>query len=218
MDTNETKIEDEEGEVQKKKLLQEEQIAEFLVCNSETSLFDVDKVIKSQDDSCIEKVDDAYPLSSTLFPSIIKIHTTGSRAEKMWNSKSDTDIFYEIGPGLIYQKDQAVRDGGCFLLEEADHTGFYRIYDSKGGGYLYPKDLQMKLAPTFQYLENDEPSNDAKRRKTNHTAVKFDNRNLSWKRNDHVIGLKLEKWPDTIKDHLVTKYGLQVVKPILGKE
>ena len=228
----------EEAEKKKKKI-REEQIKEFLVCHFEMKLFEPDKLnSRRKKDFCIKKVDDAFPISSTCFPSIMKIHTTGSRAEKLWISNSDTDIIYEIGPGLVYQNDRVEKTkedqnkkhqellieskstSGTkyFFWEETEHVGHYRIYDSKGGGYLYPKDLQMKLAPTFKYLQDDETNNNENKSKTNQAAVTFDNNKKNVKRNDHVIGLKLDKWPDSIKDQLILKLGVNVAEQLLGKK
>ena len=280
--------ENEEGEKKKTKMksLKEEQISELLVCGFEMQLYESDKLFSNKK-ICIEKVDDAFPISSTCFPSILKIHTTGSRAEKLWHQFSDTDILYEIGPGLVCQKnnnrpttqttekDQTysettltkeplANDPGCFFWEETDHVGHYRIYDSKGGGYLYPKDLQMKLAPTFTYLENNKQSSATEQNETNQAAVTLNDNNTnnvrsdgnhlwcggnnvwpgwnnvrpgwnhSWRggnnvrpdweniqiggNKDHIIGLKLDKWPESIKNDLVLKLGVQAVEKLIGKK
>lgn len=245
MDENKEKKNNKDEEaVKKEKKLKEEQIKEFLVCACEMRLFKPDKMYSDrQYDYCTKKVDDAFPISSTCFPSIIKIHTTGSRAEKLWSSQSDTDILYEIGPDLVYQKNQVVETtvdqnrkhsetlvesksasgGGCFFWEETEHVGHYRVYDSKGGGYLYPKDLQMKLAPTLQYLQNNKiGTTRVDNEETNQAALMFSNEYMKYtqlgKGNDHVIGLKLDKWPDSIKDQLIHKLGAHVVEQLIGKK
>ena len=160
------------------------------------------------------------------FPVITKIHTTGSRAEKLWIPyHSDVDIIYEIGPGLVYPKtlpESQIDDG--FFWEEAEHIGYYRVSDSKGG-YIYPQDLQMKLAPTFQYLNSNQnlprynnqikgryKIQDTRQEKTE-AAVNLNDSH------DHVIGLKLDKWPHSIKQQFTSKLKSVPldVQQILGK-
>ena len=209
------------------------QIHEFLVCAYEIQCFENDKECRKAklEDYCIKKIDDEFSLSSIFFPAITKIHTTGSRAEKLWIPSSDKDTVYEIGPGLVSQKPPPGSQlDNVFFWEEAENIGYYRVSDSKGG-YIYPQDLQMKLAPTFQYLNKlSNRSNqdhlqtvsplpqakggyDANEEKTN-AAVKLDDDD------DHVIGLKLDKWPDSVQEHFKLKlesapFNLQ---EIFGKE
>ena len=201
----------------------EKQIEEYLTCVYETRQFSGDKERRKAklEDYCITKIDDKFPLSSISFPAITKIHTTGSRAEKLWTSKSDKDMIYEIGPGLVYPKKPTneskqlwIPGAPCrFFLEEAEHIGHYRIVDSNGG-YIYPQDLQMKLAPTLQYLNNSSRGSkyDPSQAKTEASAKLSDNK-------DHVIGLKLDEWPASIKQQFISKLKLASfeIKKILGK-
>ena len=211
-----------ENEEEKKNILREEQIKEFLFCEYEIKIFTVDKECRQDklEDYCDKKIVDVLPMSSVSFPAITKIHTTGSRAEKLWIDKSDKDIIYEIGPGLIEKKMESQKDVGFFWEDAEQNIGYYRVFDSKGG-YLYPQDLQMKLAPTFQYLDMDAPKknqqsssqNVAKKRKMTQAAVNLNNGH------DHVIGLKLDEWPDSIKNEFTPKLKLtpSEIQQILGK-
>ena len=222
-----------ENEEEKNNILREEQIKEFLFCKYEIKINTVDETCRQDEleDYCDKKIADVLPMSSVSFPAITKIHTTGSRAEKLWIDKSDKDIIYEIGPGLIYQKKMESQkddlhhqryplDVGFFWEDAEQNIGYYRVFDSKGG-YLYPQDLQMKLAPTFQYLDMDAPINNrqsssqnvAKKRKMTQAAVNLNNGH------DHVIGLKLDKWPDSIKNKFTPKLKLtpSEIQQILGK-
>ena len=221
------------------------QIHEFLVCAYEIQCFENDKECRKAklEGFCIKKIDDEFPLSSIFFPAITKIHTAGSRAEKLWIPSSDKDTVYEIGPGLVSQKlPPGSQIDNEFFWEEAGHSGYYRVSDSKGG-YIYPQDLQMKLAPTFQYLnklsnrsnqdhlqmespffESSMPiyynrypqakgGYDANEEKTN-AAVKLDDDD------DHVIGLKLDKWPDSVQQQFESKLKSApfYLREIFGKE
>ena len=220
-------------------LLQEAQIQEFLDIEHEIQIFDSDYqcMRDTLEDYCISKIDEQFPLSTSSFPAITKIHTTGSRAEKLWIPKySDEDTIYEIGPGLVYPKQQlltsptpmlqrpqgdltATFNENRFFMEEAEHIGHYRITDSKGG-YLYPQDLQMKLAPTFQYLELNKPKT-INHRHGFHRGNRKNNSDSEWRYDDghertdaavklnddhdHVIGLKVDQWPPSIKYQLTVK-------------
>ena len=103
------------------------QIHDFLVCAYEIQCFKNDKECREAklEDYCIKKIDDEFPLSSIFFPAITKIHTAGSRAEKLWIPSSDKDIVYEIGPGLVYPKIQRSLIDNGFFWEEAEHMGYY---------------------------------------------------------------------------------------------
>ncbi|XP_057293158.1 uncharacterized protein LOC130621822 [Hydractinia symbiolongicarpus] len=94
---------------------------------------------------CFTYLDDDLPISHTLFPIITKAVKTGSRAERVYLSHSDVDYIYEIGPLKVYSVIDSLRRKK-FTYKRTDHAGFYQIID-KHGCVLYPKVMQVKLAP-----------------------------------------------------------------------
>ena len=166
---------------------------------------------------CDSKIDDNFPPTNS-FPEIMKIYMTGSRSEKLWiPDYSDEDIIYEIGPGLVYpaklpllQKVNRwltswINVENNFFWEKAEHIGHYRITDT-AGGYLYPQNMQMKLAPTIKYLrqgksqKHDRSENNPKTSEgPTEAAIKTGDGN------DHVLGFKFDKWPDSLRNQLKQK-------------
>ena len=183
------------------------------------------------EDLFTKKIYDRFPLSSLCFPAVTAIHLTGSRSEKLCNLTSDLDIMYEIGPALVYPdeagvvrrffqnvKDQFIHSSiKAFYLEEADHIGHYRITDSTGG-YLYPQDFQTKFYTTFQIFSSQvdvfhHPKYEGPNQ--NNPAIQLTAYNNSG--NDHVIALKLSKWPESITKTLVSKMTDSHFQKIKGK-
>ena len=72
--------------------------------------------------------------------------------------------------------------------------------DSKGG---YPQDLQAKLYSEFLY--KGIRTIKAKYRRTETEVVESPNQTNTATNEDHVIALKLDKWPRLITDNLVAK-------------
>ena len=86
---------------------------------------------------------------------------------------TDNNFIYEIGPGMVYlEKPTFFRKMlmrmlyaygfckdykqmyGTFLEEAQEHIGYHRIKDCRGR-YIYPQDLQMKLASTIDFLNGE---------------------------------------------------------------
>ena len=216
----------------------------LLVCRYECKIFKNDYENKHDEieNFSITKVDEIFPLSYRSFPAITKIHTTGSRSENLWTVNSDEDILYEVGPGFVHQPNEKSIKGKLsewydwlaghkyFIWEETEHFGHYRIEDLKGG-YLYPQDLQMKLAPTIQYLKQKEKKGEPSRTATVsgidtfgcESEITLNDSKRKQKKNedeekekteaaitlsdncDHIIGLRLNQWPESIKNHLNMK-------------
>ena len=94
-------------------------------------------------------------VSKHLFPMIIQAVKSGSRAEQIFMEYSDVDYIYEIGPLLVGEKKEDLKQD-CelketdvtFYLDITKNPGFYTVCDEEGG-YLYPKALQCKFAPVF---------------------------------------------------------------------
>lgn len=204
----------------------EKLIAETLKCQSEIKCFqtDYEDINATLEDYCSKKVDEKFPLSSISFPAVIATHSTGSKSEKLWTIDSDTDTIYEIGPALVYLnkgfditrffqnlKNKVGASNISFFLEKADHVGHYRVKDSDGG-YIYPQDLQTKLLPEFQSVGNIIKTPN----KTN-ASTTLRNQNYHDPHHDHVIGLKIEKWPDSVKNDLMSKLTQSCFEEIKGK-
>ena len=213
----------------------EQLFQEYLKLDYETrniQLVTIDRRETILEDLCTKKIYERFPLSSLCFPAVAEIHMTGSRSEKLCTTDSDIDIMYEIGPALVYPddagvvrrffqyvKDQLIHSSiKVFYLEEADHIGHYRITDSTGG-YLYPKDLQTKFYTAFQsfqsWAENtmmvkDEINNQISAA----THVTIPRRQH---RDDHVLALKLNTWPESIRQTLLSKLTDSHFQKIKGK-
>ena len=185
----------------------------ILVCQYECILFDNEYECMQDklENFCDSKIDDDFPPTNS-FPAISKIHMTGSRSEKLWiPNYSDEDRIYEMGPCLVYpsrlriQKFTSSRNVKKFFWEEAENIGHYRITDALGG-YLYPQNLQMKLAPTIEYLGKGKPQKHDRSENNPKTSEGSTEAAIKTRDgNDHVLGLKLEQWPDSLQNQLKQK-------------
>ena len=203
----------------------------ILVCYNESKIFENDYEFKHDEieNFSISKVDETFPLSSSSFPDITKIHTTGSRSENLFTSNSDEDILYEVGPCLVHKpNEKSIKnefENNFFIWEETEHFGHYRIEDLRGG-YLYPQNLKIEMAPKIKVLrqmkkEEEENSRSAKRNrfgfdntpyrrkpKTNEDEAKEETKpaiNFSFENCDHIVAMRLDQWPESIKNHLEVK-------------
>lgn len=109
---------------------------------------DIYQIIKSN-----EKV------SKHLFPMIIQVVKCGSRAEQIYMDDSDIDYIYEIGPLLVGEKKEELKQDceikenkDTFYLDITKNPGFYTVCDREGG-YLHPVALQSKFAPVFHAVK-----------------------------------------------------------------
>ena len=109
---------------------------------------DIYQIIKSN-----EKV------SKHLFPVIIQVVKCGSRAEQIYMDASDIDYIYEIGPLLVGEKKEELKQDceikenkDTFYLDITKNPGFYTVCDREGG-YLHPVALQSKFAPVFHAVK-----------------------------------------------------------------
>ena len=90
-----------------------------------------------------------------LFPMIIQVLKSGSRAEQLYMEYSDIDYIYEIGPLFVGEKKEELKqdcelkeNDATFYLDITKNPGFYTVSD-KEGGYLYPVALQSMFASGF---------------------------------------------------------------------
>ena len=86
--------------------------------------------------------------SELTFPNITRAMKTGSRAERVYLDDSDVDFMYEVGP-LLVEPDSISQSMYKLFCEKSNHVGFYRIKDNTGK-HLYPKDIQIKVAPMIK--------------------------------------------------------------------
>ena len=94
-------------------------------------------------------------VSKHLFPLIIQVLKSGSRVEQIYMDHSDIDYIYEIGPLLIGQGKEELKqeceikeNDATFYLDITKNPGFYTVSD-KERGYLYPMALQSSFVPVF---------------------------------------------------------------------
>jgi len=140
----------------------------------------------------VELVEEEFPLSSLLFPCVVRIYKVGSRAEKTnVFFRSDKDNIFEIGPG-------AVTCYGCdgfrvlFFYRKTKHDGFYQILD-RNDDYLYPKLFQIK-AGSVLHSQKDWLY------KTGETKAA-----VTWGGEDQILSLRLKDWPPEIVESLGCK-------------
>ena len=124
-----------------------------------------------------------FPLSKTLFPCIMRVYNTGSRAEKTNLPESDHDRMFEIGPGLVsLKKFNGNQQPNRFYCKETKNKGFYHILDNEDE-YLYPKVIQIKAGSILH--PQKELVLDGKALKAAVTNGE----------EDQVLAMRLEEWP-----------------------
>ena len=140
-------------------------------------------------------------ISILLFPMIVKVIKTGSRADRTYLAKSDIDYMYEVGPVSIltkskkdYTKVPVGSSDKSLYLCSTENRGFYRIQD-KDEGYVYPRVLQSKLAPIIRDVKQVALLKDSKANLSLGERNSFD-KNL--KKEDTVIAFKCMEWPQDI--------------------
>ena len=140
-------------------------------------------------------------ISVLMFPMIVKVIKTGSRADRTYLAKSDIDYMYEVGPVSILTKSKkdytkvpvGPSDKSLYLCS-TENRGFYRIQD-KDEGYVYPRVLQSKLAPIIRDVKQVALLEKSKANLSLGERNSFD-KNL--KDEDTVIAFKYMEWPQDI--------------------
>lgn len=94
-------------------------------------------------------------VSKYMFPMITQVIKCGSRAEQLYLELADTDYIYEVGPLLVGQKEEQLKqDSGftpkneIFYFNVTKNPGFYTVCDQEGG-YLHTLALQSRFAPVI---------------------------------------------------------------------
>lgn len=157
-----------------------------------TQLFKAQFEVDGERD-CFTYFDDDLPISHTLFPIITKAVKTGSRAERVYLFQSDVDYIYEIGPLKVYSFIDTLQRKK-FTYKRTDRVGFYQIID-KHGCVLYPKVMQVKLAPMLGTAAPEFDSTFkqiAMQEKTKAALPK------GQKKEDKVIAMVIGEWPHEI--------------------
>jgi len=177
----------------------------------------------------VEHIYNSFPLSQTLFPSVLRVIRTGSRAEKTYLDNADTDNIFEIGPGTVFEKTwhychwlcTRISFNGGFYWAKTSNDGYYRIED-ENGGFLYPKVLQVKVgtlllfgksSSSIQYrgnprLNSSRFSKLLKRERDQSVGVKDDGETktaLRHQNEDQVLAMRLDEWPIEIWDGMESK-------------
>ena len=156
----------------------------------EDSYKDFYKVVKSDD-----------KISTLMFPMIVQVIKTGSRADQTYLGNSDVDYMYEVGPNLVlsnnmkhYTKVPSDFREEFLYLCSTENTGFYRIQD-KNNRYVYPRVLQSKVAPIIREVKAvakmERSSAKLSLKKTNNFHEEFSGE-------DTVIAFKCIEWPQDI--------------------
>ena len=171
---------------------------------------------EDEEPDLVEQVDEEFPLSRTLFPSVVRAIKTGSRAEKTYIDKAaDTDTIYEIGPGTVSEKLSEESSKKRFYWSKTSNPGYYRIED-EWGDYLYPKVIQIKVGSLLmvgktQYTAKSENPVASEREITGHgITVKYSGETkaaLTDGNEDQVLAIRLDAWPKEIWVKMQSKLG-----------
>ena len=164
--------------------------------------------LEDLDQDFYEVVKSDDKISISMFPMIVKVIKTGSRADRTYLAESDIDYMYEVGPLSVltkskknYTKVPAGSSDESLYLCSTENRGFYRIQD-KDKGYMYPRVMQSKLAPIIRDVKQIAFQEESK------ATVPLNNRN-SYRKNiknfdenlrdeDTVIAFKCMEWPRDI--------------------
>ena len=94
-------------------------------------------------------------VSKYMFPMITQVIKCGSRAEQLYLGFADTDYIYEVGPLLVGQKEEQLKQDSGFTPKNeilyfnvTKNPGFYTVCDQEGG-YLHTLALQSRFAPVI---------------------------------------------------------------------
>lgn len=170
-------------------------LAQFqLKCQFFTALFRED-----QEKDKYHIINSDEKVSKYMFPIITQVIKCGSRAEQIYLNSSDIDYIYEVGPFIV--KDYWKRfEGKTLYFKIAKNPGFYTVCD-KDGGYIYPKSLQSTFAPVIHGVKQVASLEGAHATLPSITLPPEKNerkRKEMKDKEDSVIALKCEEWPEDV--------------------
>ena len=136
-------------------------------------------------------------VSKYMFPIITQVIKCGSRAEQIYLDSSDIDYIYEVGPFIVKRKRS---EGKTFYFNITKNPGFYTVCDEEGG-YIYPKSLQSTFAPVIHGVKQVASLEGTHATLPSITLPPEKNerkREEMKDKEDSVIALKCEEWPEDV--------------------
>ena len=152
---------------------------------------------KDQEKDSYHIINSDEKVSKYMFPIITQVIKCGSRAEQIYLNSSDIDYIYEVGPFIVKRKRF---EGKTFYFNITKNPGFYTVCDEEGG-YIYPKSLQSTFAPVIHGVKQVASLEGTHATLPSITLPPEKNerkREEMKDKEDSVIALKCEEWPEDV--------------------